>query len=146
MKTQIPTTTTRRRRQSAFTLVEMLLVLVILAVLAAIVIPKMAGRGQQAKTTAAGVDLRTYETALDTYELDNGSYPNSLDALVNQPGNSPGWHGPYIKEVKNDPWGNPYQYTYPSRSNPSGFDLVSGGPDGRVGNDDDITLTSNKKR
>ncbi len=125
--------------RSGFTLVEMLLVLVILAVLAAIVIPKMAGRGQQAKETAAKSDIAGMETALDMFEVDTGGYPTSLDALVNQPNNASGWKGPYLKQIKPDPWGFDYIYTYPAKNNASGFDLMSPGADGRAGGDDDIT-------
>lgn len=130
-----PQTSLRRR---AFTLVEMLLVLVILAVLAAIVIPKMAGRGQQAKETAAKSDIAGMETALNMFEVDTGSYPARLDALVSQPNNLTGWKGPYLKQIKPDPWGNEYVYTYPAKNNASGFDLMSPGPDGQTGGDDDI--------
>jgi general secretion pathway protein G len=133
-------------RRRAFTLVEMLLVLVILAVLAAIVIPKMAGRGQQAKETAAKSDIAGMETALNMYEVDTGGYPSNLDALVNQPSNATGWKGPYLKQIKPDPWGNDYAYTFPAKKNASGFDLMSAGPDGQAGNDDDITNWANTRR
>ena len=134
---------TRRSRHLAFTLVEMLLVLVILAVLAAIVIPKFSGRSQQAKETAAKSQISSMEMALDAFEVDTGFYPsgnNGLNALVDPPSNAPGWKGPYLKKgIPLDPWGNPYVYNYPGRNNPSGYDLMSVGPDGRVGGDDDIT-------
>lgn len=136
----------RRRRQAGFTLVEMLLVLVILAVLAAIVIPKMAGRGQQAKETAAKSDIAGMETALNMYEVDTGGYPTSLDALVVQPNNASNWKGPYLKEVKPDPWGSGYVYTFPAKNNASGFDLMSPGPDGNPGGDDDIVNWSTAAR
>ncbi len=130
-------------RRNAFTLVEMLLVLVILAVLAAIVIPKFAGRTQQAKVTAAKADISSFETALDLFETDNGFYPtgaSGLSALVEQPSNAPSWKGPYLtKGIPSDPWGNPYIYSCPGKNNPSRFDLMSMGPDGRVGGDDDIS-------
>ena len=127
-------------RRSAFTLVEMLLVLVILATLAAIVIPKMAGRSQQAKVTAAASQISSLEMALDAFEVDNGYYPKSggLDDLVNQPANATSWKGPYLKTIPVDPWGNAYTYDYPGKHNPNGFDLLSNGPDGRAGTDDDI--------
>jgi general secretion pathway protein G len=132
--------------KAAFTLVEMLLVLVILAVLAAIVIPKLAGRSQQAKVTAARTQINSFEQALGAYEVDTGNYPNSLDALVNQPGNSNGWKGPYLaKGIPNDPWGNPYQYVFPGKVNASGFDIISMGPDGRSGGDDDVTSNDQGK-
>jgi len=135
-------------RRSAFTLVEMLLVLVILATLAAIVIPKMAGRSQQAKVAAAQTQISSLEMALDSFEVDNGYYPKSggLDDLVTQPANSPGWKGPYLKKgIPADPWGNPYTYEYPGKHNANGYDISSMGPDGRAGTDDDITNWDLKK-
>lgn len=143
------TASTLRKRQSGFTLVEMLLVLVILAVLAAIVIPKFSGRTQQAKITAAQSQISSIETALDAFEVDNGFYPtggNGLAALVDQPANAPSWKGPYLKKgVPMDPWGNAYVYTCPGKNNPSSYDLMSMGPDGRAGGDDDITNWDNKR-
>jgi general secretion pathway protein G len=132
----------RRVATVAFTLVEMLLVLVILAVLAAIVIPKFSGRSQQAKTTAAHSDISGMEVALDAFEVDNGYYPQGgagLNALVDQPSNAPNWKGPYLKSLRPDPWGNAYVYTYPGKNNTKSYDLMSMGPDGRAGGDDDIT-------
>jgi general secretion pathway protein G len=130
-------------RHNAFTLVEMLLVLVILAVLAAIVIPKFSGRSQQAKETAAKADISGMEIALDAFEVDTGFYPqgsNGLNALVDQPSNAQNWKGPYLKKgIPADPWGNTYVYTYPGKNNPTGYDLMSMGPDGRSGTEDDIT-------
>jgi general secretion pathway protein G len=124
----------------AFTLVELLLVLVILAVLAAIVIPKFSGRSQQAKETAAKSQISSLELALNSYEVDTGSYPRTLDALVNPPNGVDNWKGPYLsKGIPNDPWGTPYTYAYPGKNNPSGFDISSPGPDLRAGGDDDIT-------
>ena len=137
------------RRAQAFTLVEMLLVLVILATLAAIVIPKFAGRSEQAKTTAAASQISSLELALDQFEVDNGYYPKSgnLNALLEQPSDAQGWKGPYLKKnVPLDPWGNAYAYEYPGRHNANGYDIASGGPDGRQGTDDDINnWDANKK-
>ena len=133
--------TTRRAR--AFTLVEMLLVLVILAVLAAIVIPKFAGRSQQAKVTAAGSQISGFELALNSFEVDNGFYPQGsagLNALIDQPSNLQSWKGPYLsKGIPLDPWGNAYIYNYPGKANPKHFDLISMGPDGQSGTEDDVT-------
>lgn len=132
-----------RKRQAGFTLVEMLLVLVILAALAAVVVPKFAGRSKQAKVTAAQSQISNLEIALDSFEVDNGYYPkggDGLSDLIDQPNNAPDWRGPYIKKgVPVDPWGNPYVYEYPGRKNNGGYDLSSNGPDGRSGGDDDIT-------
>jgi general secretion pathway protein G len=139
----------RRRSQQGFTLVEMLLVLVILATLAAIVIPKFAGRSQQAKITAAQSQISSIELALDAFEVDNGFYPKSgaLMELTEAPANSPNWKGPYLKKgVPLDPWGNPYTYEYPGKHNNSGYDILSNGPDGRAGTEDDINNWDNAKK
>ena len=136
------------RRREGFTLVEMLLVLVILAVLAAVVVPRFAGRGKQAKVTAAEAEISALETALDTFEIDNGYFPKSgdLEALVTQPNNTPNWKGPYIRrDVPKDPWNNDYLYEYPGSHNVNGYDLSSFGPDGRPGGDDDIVNWKSSK-
>lgn len=129
------------RSQRAFTLVEMLLVLVILATLAALVFPRLAGRSQQAKITAAKTQIANLETAINAFEVDNGFYPSSLQDLIEPPPNAKNWHGPYLTKsvIPKDPWGNDYIYQYPGRHNPDGFDLMSMGPDGQVGGGDDIT-------
>jgi general secretion pathway protein G len=139
-----------RRVRAAFTLVEMLLVLVILAVLAAIVIPKFSGRSQQAKETAAKSQISSIEIALDSFEVDNGFYPAGsagLNALIEQPNNAQNWKGPYLKKgIPLDPWGNPYIYTYPGKNNSRGYDLMSPGPDGRAGGNDDINNWDEQKK
>lgn len=128
--------------QRAFTLIELLLVLVILGILAAIVVPKFSGRTEQARQTAARSQIATFGTALDAFEVDNGYYPKGRDGLqdlVVQPRDAKNWRGPYLKsEVPVDPWGSAYIYECPGRQNPSGYDLMSMGPDGREGGDDDI--------
>ena len=131
----------QHRRPGGFTLVEMLLVLVILATLAAIVVPKFSGRTQQAKNTAAITQISSFGVALDSYEIDVGYYPkgkNGLQDLVVQPRDANGWKGPYVKgEIPKDPWGFDYIYECPGKHD-KGYDLMSVGPDGRVGGDDDI--------
>src|SRR5580658_4999976 len=97
----------KNRGEQAFTLVELMLVLVILATLAAIVLPKLTGKSQQAKITAAKTEISAISMALDNYEVDTGEYPKGgdLDALVNQPANATGWKGPYMQNIPPDPWG-----------------------------------------
>jgi general secretion pathway protein G len=132
----------KSRIHGGFTLIELLLVLVILAVLAAIVVPKFTNRSEQARQTAAKTDIKNIEGALETFEVDNGRYPSSdegLSALLTAPAGLQNWHGPYIKGgggLPKDPWGNAYVYRFPGTMNPSGFDLMSYGPDGREGTDD----------
>ena len=134
---------------SGFTLVEMLLVLVILATLAAIVLPKFTGRSEQAKQTAASSQINILSTALDAFEIDMGYYPknaDSLDELLNEPKNSKGWRGPYLKaDIPEDPWGNEYIYECPGKHNDHGYDLMSMGADKRKGTNDDITNWSTDK-
>ena len=124
------------RRQKAFTLVELLLVLTILAILAGIVLPRMTGSTERARTTAAMTQISTLGTALGAYEVDNGNYPrgrDGLQALMVKPRDAQNWHGPYMeKDIPLDPWGHPYVYECPGKRNPSGYDLYATGPDGTV--------------
>jgi general secretion pathway protein G len=131
----------KRTRSRGFTLVEMLLVVAIIGILAALVIPKIAGKSESARTTAAQTDIRAgIKSALDQFEIDNGYYPKSLNDLLQQPNGVKNWHGPYFDppQLPVDPWGNPYVYVAPGRHNPNGYDLSSVGPDGKAGTDDDI--------
>lgn len=135
--------------RSGFTLIELLLVLVILGVLAAIVVPKFSGRTEQARQTAAKSQVSTFGTALDAFEVDNGFYPkgkNGLQDLINSPRDAKNWKGPYMKDaIPNDPWGFPYVYECPGKHNPTSYDVMSVGPDGRAGTEDDVTNWSTKK-
>lgn len=136
--------------QKGFTLIEILVVVIIIGILAALVIPKYAGRTEQARIAAAKTQINTlFSSALDMYEADNGNYPSTeqgLQALRVQPNTEPvpkNWKGPYLqKDVPVDPWGNSYVYTCPGTHNPSGYDLYSLGPDGQEGTDDDIASWS----
>lgn len=81
-----------------------------------------------------------FKAALDQYKLDNGSYPRSLQELAQKPSDATNWHGPYInpENLSVDPWGNPYIYRYPGKHTTNSYDLLSVGPDGKKGTDDDI--------
>jgi len=132
----------RYSSKGGFTLVELMLVLVILGILAGLVLPKFAGRSEQARVTAVVTQIATFNTALGAYEVDTGSYPRGQDglrALVVQPADVGGWRGPYLQsDIPLDPWGHAYVYQYPGKINPSGYDIVSMGPDGQLGTADDI--------
>lgn len=138
------------RRRRGFTLVELLLVLVILGTLAAIVVPKFAGRTEQARVTAAQAQIANFGVVLDAFEVDNGYYPkgkDGLDDLIVRPRDAQNWRGPYLKgEIPKDPWGNEYVYECPGKYNEDSYDLMSAGPDGRAGGDDDITNWTQSKR
>ena len=127
-----------RNSRRAFTLVEMLLVITIIGILAALVVPKMMGRSEQARQAAARADISSIKTALDAFEVDNGYYPKSIMDLIQSPQDVKNWHGPYLDKVPQDPWGNNYIYACPGRHNATSYDLSSSGPDGKEGTDDDI--------
>ena len=127
----------------AFTLVELMLVVIIIGVLAAMVVPRLAGRSEQAKVARAKADIASIGLALDLYELDAGRYPDALGALVAKepPADlseeaKAKWNGPYLKKgLPKDAWGRPYVYKEASEHNQD-YDLYSLGPDDQAGNDD----------
>lgn len=125
------------RRKAGFTLIEVLLVVVIIGILVGIAIPRLGGRVRQAQVAAAEADVNNIGMALRLYEVDNGTYPPNLQALINKPGNAPNWRGPYLeKGLPKDPWGNDYIYQFPGTRNPHSYDLKSYGPDGVESADD----------
>jgi general secretion pathway protein G len=122
--------------RAGFTLVEIMLVVIIIGALAAMIIPRLSGRGEEAKAKVAKSDIdANLATALRLYELDNGSYPTSsqgLDALRVKPNTNPlpeNWNGPYIEREPVDPWGRAYVYVSPGEHR-ADYDLSSKGKDG----------------
>jgi general secretion pathway protein G len=139
---------TGKGRGKGFTLVEILVVVVVLGLLASLVVPRIVGRGEEAKRTATLVQIREIEQALDLFKLDNGFYPTTeqgLAALVEKPGVSPEPRkykdGGYMKKIPVDPWGNEYMYRCPGDHGE--FDLFSPGPDGEQGGEGDNTDITN---
>ena len=132
----------RNGLRRGFTLIELLLVLVILAVLAGVVVPRFTKRSEQAKVTAAAVDIANIGVALRAFEVDCGRYPTTeegLRPLLDPPSDVQGWKGPYLeKGLPKDSWGNLYMYRCPGQHNVNGYDLYSFGPDGQDGGSDDI--------
>ncbi|MFP4165945.1 MAG: type II secretion system major pseudopilin GspG [Opitutales bacterium] len=143
----IPLSQNRRRssaRKSGFSLVEILIVIALIMVLATVAIGNLSGifGGQQEKVAEIFV-TQTAKTGLVPYRLDVGNYPSTeegLEALVQAPpGKEDKWKGPYLEELPEDPWGNPYQYRFPGKKNPNGrrgYDIWSLGPDGKESDDD----------
>jgi general secretion pathway protein G len=78
------------------------------------------------------------KTALDRYEIDNGYYPSNFNNLILKPTGTTNWNGPYLDGIPVDRWGNKYIYEFPGKHNPSSYDLMSVGPDGKKGTEDDI--------
>jgi general secretion pathway protein G len=129
-----------------FTLLEVMVVVVILGILAALVVPKIISRPDEARIIAAKQDIASLLQALKLYRLDNHRYPSSeqgLQALVVQPTGTPvppNWKaGGYIERLPRDPWGNAYQYLNPGvRGEIDVFSLGADGAPGGEGNDADI--------
>ncbi|HJV53625.1 MAG TPA: type II secretion system major pseudopilin GspG [Noviherbaspirillum sp.] len=127
-----------RRVSRGFTLIEIMVVVVIMGILAALVVPKLMGRTDDARITAARQDISTLMAALKLYKLDNQRYPTTeqgLQALIAKPTSGPaanGWKsGGYIEKLPKDPWGNPYQYLSPGVKGE--VDVFSYGADGQPG-------------
>ncbi|MGR3528451.1 MAG: type II secretion system major pseudopilin GspG [Sulfitobacter sp.] len=140
----------KRHPESGVTLIEMMVVLVIIALVAAMIVPNVIGRPNEARVAVAKTDIRAIASALELYRLDNRAYPTTsqgLGALVRRPTSPPepsNWvQGGYLPEDPTDPWGNAYVYRSPGTT--SNFDLISLGADGAIGGtgvDADISNTS----
>ena len=128
-------------REGGFTLVELLLVLVILALIGGLVLPGIIGKAEGAKVKAASSQIDRISMAVESFYLDTGTTPESLEQLVDEPGDADGWNGPYIKRsTLTDPWGRQSEYRNPGDH--GDFDIVSLGADGQPGGEDtaaDIT-------
>jgi general secretion pathway protein G len=125
--------------KKAFTLIELMLVVIIIGILSAMVVPRLAGRSEQARIQAAKTDINSgISLALDLYEMDMGHYPDSLDYLRTRPADGENWRGPYLKKKPIDPWNRTYIYKAPGDHNQDGYDLYSTGKDGQPGTADDI--------
>ncbi len=129
---------TRQDRAHGFTLIEVMVVVVILGVLAALIVPRIMGRPDEARATAARQDIASLMQALKIYRLDNQHYPSTeqgLEALVNLPASAPlprNWKaGGYLERLPPDPWGQPYRYLNPGLHGE--IDVYSLGADGQPG-------------
>ena len=126
----------RQAAQAGFTLIELMVVLVIIGVLAALIVPNVLDRAEDARATAARTDVNNLMQALKLYKLDNQRFPTSeqgLQALVSRPAAEPvppNWK-PYVDKLPNDPWGRPYQYLNPGVKGE--IDVMSFGADGQPG-------------
>ena len=136
----------RVRGQRGFTLLEVMVVVVILGILAALVVPKIISRPDEARVIAAKQDIASLMQALKLYRLDNQRYPTTeqgLQALLIKPATAPiplNWKaGGYVERLARDPWGNPYQYLNPGvRGEIDVFSYGADGAPGGEGNDADI--------
>jgi general secretion pathway protein G len=123
-----------------FTLIELMLVVIIIGALVAMVMPRLTGRGEQARVAAAKADIQAnIATALKLYELDNGEFPSTeegLNALMTKSASATNWRGPYLEKKPIDPWNREYKYKSPGEHRQSDYDLYSLGKDGIESNDD----------
>lgn len=125
------------KRSQGFTLIEVMVVVVILGILAAIVVPKIMSRPEQARMVKVKQDILAIQSALDLYKLDNGIYPTTdqgLEALVKKPTSTPiphNWKSDgYLQQIPLDPWGEQYQYVNDNEK----LKIFSYGPKGKDGN------------
>lgn len=136
MQNQASARPMRRPKQAGFTLIELMVVVVILAVLAAIAVPRLMDRPDEARIVKAEQDIAAISSALKLYKLDNFQYPTTdqgLEALVTQPTSEPqpqNWKA-YMDQLPKDPWGRDYLYLQPGEH--GDFDLYTLGADGREG-------------
>lgn len=125
-------------RESGFTLVELMVTVMILGILFSIVGVTVFKRIDETKWKTTVIQIRTLESALESYRLDMGDYPSSdqgLQALRGAPDGVDGWFGPYLnKAVPTDKWGRPYIYRFPGEET-DGYEIISYGKDGNPGGD-----------
>ncbi len=131
-----------RSNRSAFTLIELLVVVVILGILAATIIPQFVGTTTDAKVSATKANISELENALERFNIHMDRYPASdegLRALVEPPPSDENkkWRGPYIANLRSDPWGQPFQYRFPGARSKTRFDLWSRGADNADGGEGD---------
>jgi general secretion pathway protein G len=133
----------KKLNNKGFTLIELMVVVIILGILAGLVIPKIVGKPEEARRVKAKIQIQNFKKALRLFYLDNGFYPSTeqgLKALVQKPETEPipkNWKGPYLDSVPKDAWGNDFIYV----SDGKHFTLISPGPDGEEGTDDDLKVS-----
>lgn len=137
-----------RQAEQGFTLVEMLVVIAIIGLIMGLIGPRVLNYLSESRVKAAKIQMQSFASALDLFNLDAGRYPSTAEGLTALVRPTPGvaaWNGPYLKggKVPNDPWNNPYIYRAPGEH--GAFDIISLGSDGQEGGSGtaaDISLDS----
>lgn len=126
-----------RRREHGFTLIEILIVVAIIGLIASLIAPNLIGRFERSKEEVAKAQVEMLSSAVQSFMIDMGRYPNRLEELINL--QDPKWRGPYLskRSLPKDPWGREYQFKCPGDHGP--FDLYSFGPNGLL---DDKSITN----
>lgn len=123
--------------EAGFTLIEILLVVAIIGMMAAVAAVNLGGQMGKAQVNAAKSSISAIRLAVGRYEVDTGKYPSSLQNLITK-GSEKGWNGPYLERAEQglpkDPWDNDFQYSVQGNQ----FTVVSAGPDGAFGTEDDV--------
>jgi general secretion pathway protein G len=127
------------RGERGMSLIEIIIVVALLGTLMAYMVSNLIGQSEEAKKDQTKLAMGVIQQSLQMFRIHNNKYPTTdqgLNALMTNPGDLKGWRGPYIEQNKlSDPWGNPFTYDSDGRQ----FKIISGGPDGQLGNDDDIS-------
>jgi len=131
----------KQTHSAGFTLIEIMVVVVVIGILAAAIVPQFMGTKHEAKVSTAKGNLSELESALERFYVNMDRYPSSdegIKVLVEPPtGEDKKWRGPYVKMLRTDPWGNPFQYRSPGVHHTSSFDIWSRGADGADGGEGD---------
>lgn len=129
------------RSRKGFTFLEIMFVVVIIGILLALVGPRLVGRTQKARIQTTKAQLKSLETAIKTFEMDTGTFPERLEDLIEAPSDyEDEWDGPYVDSdvVPQDAWNQDFEYKQPGDNNRNGYDLWSNGPDKESNTEDDI--------
>jgi general secretion pathway protein G len=125
------------KKNKGFSLMELMIVLIILGLLGSLIAPKLFSKVSSSKKKVAAAQMQMFETAIDTYRLDIGTVPSSLENLRSS--NNPNWDGPYLpKAIPLDPWGKAYIYSIPGINNMP-YGIKSYGLDGKEGGEGENT-------
>ena len=128
----------KMKKNRAFTIIEILVVVFLISLLAVLMLPRFINQAESAKRTLVEPRMALVEQSLTAFWTNCQRFPTQsegLESLAKQPASlADKWKGPYIRESELlDPWGNPFEYVYPGKENPNGYDLISRGKDGKVG-------------